>query len=130
MRKLNKTIKRYTNNKQRRKKKNIEVFEYLSDLISFTEINEELKLEQFYFEQIRKYVFLEKYFEDEMIEKEVNIVDYFFDYFDYDLFSLTDEKIRSIYLDLKDPDNFARNRIKLICLRVPIIGKILNDPYL
>jgi len=130
MRKLNKTIKRYTDNKQRRKKKNIEVFEYLSDLISFTEMNQELKLEQFYFEQIRKYVFLEKYFEDEMIENKVNIVDYLFEYFDYDLFSLTDEKIRSIYLDLKDPDNFARNRIKLICLRVPIIGKILKDPYL
>jgi hypothetical protein len=127
MRKLNKIIKKYTINKQRRRKVNIAVFTYLSDVLDFIGDDYELRLAKIYFSKMRDIVFLEKYFEAEMIKKEVNIVEYLFNYFDYDLFSLTKEKVKVMHLELTHPDEFSRNRIKLVSLRIPIIGKILSE---
>lgn len=127
MRRLNKLIKKHTNNKQRKKKKNIEVFDYLSEVISFMGDDYDFKLSKFYFLKIREIVFLEKYFEDEMIASEVNIVEYLYEYFDYDLFSLSKEKIKNMHLELIHPDEFSRNRIKLVSLRISSIGNILIE---
>ena len=127
MRKLNKIIKKHTTNKQRRKKKNMEVFCFLENIIGHIKNNNELNIQKMKFIKIKRIVFLEKYFEDEMRENDVDIVDYLYNYFNFDLFELSTEKIIQMYSELTHPDEFSRNRINLISLRIPEINKILSE---
>ena len=127
MRKLNKTIKQHTSKNQSKKKKNIAVSEYISYLLTVIEKNTEFEIEKVYFKKVSEFLFLERYFEEEMKAKEVDIVEYFYNYFDHDLYGINEDKIKTMYLELNTPDNIVRNRMKLISLRVPIIQRILTN---
>ena len=127
MRKLNKIIKQHTNNKMARKKKNIEVMEYLDYMISISKRTEMDKIRNHYFNKLREVVFLEKYFEKEMIEKKVDIVEILHDYFDLDLFDVNEQKIEEVYKYLTYPDEESRNRVKLVCVSLKYINAIMNE---
>ena len=125
MRKLNKIIKQHTKNKMSRKKKNVEVMEYLDFIIESFEKTEPIKVHQF--KKLRVAVFLERYFEKEMIDSKTNVVEDLFNYFDMDLYGVDKSKVNSMHSYLTNPDETTRNRIKLLCVRDKVICGILNE---
>jgi len=110
-----------------RKKKNIEVMEYLDYVISCIEKREDFKFEYMKFKKLRETVFLEKYFENEMRAAKVDITDLLYNYFDFDLYAVDDEKIRSMYHYFSNPDEETRNRMLLIFVRVKEVQSILKE---
>jgi len=110
-----------------RKKKNIEVMEYLDYVVSYVEKKDSFKFEHMKFKKLRETVFLEKYFEDEMRAANVDISDILFDYFDFDLYNVTDESVRKMYNYLSNPDEETRNRMLLVFVRVKELQTILKE---
>jgi len=122
MRKLNKIIKQHTLNKMKRKKKNIDVSEYILELIDYSNKKEKIN-EVRLFKKVLSLVFLERYFEADMLN--ITFSETLYNYFDFDLYEINDEKISKVYAYFSN-NNF-KEKMKSVSNANLSIKKILID---